>query len=255
MGLGRPGLAHFDGSGTASLGRTRRKRPEGDPMTATQPAVETGRPDFPAPHVSPALLARLAGRAFTAAPRPGRDVRAPATGAVFGQVPHATPEDVTAAVAVAREAQRAWAARPVRERAAVLLRFADLVLDRQDEVLDLIQLENGKARRHAFEEVADVAVTSPLLRPGGAPCAQAQAPGGRHAGPDARQGAPPPQGPRRHHRPLELPADPRHQRRPARPRRRQRRAREARQRDAVRPRCGPPSPSTSAGSRPACCRS
>jgi succinate-semialdehyde dehydrogenase / glutarate-semialdehyde dehydrogenase len=128
-------------------------------MTATQPAVETGRPDFPAPHVSPALLARLAGRAFTAAPRPGRDVRAPATGEVFGQVPHATPEDVTAAVAVAREAQRAWAARPVRERAAVLLRFADLVLDRQDEVLDLIQLENGKARRHAFEEVADVAVT------------------------------------------------------------------------------------------------
>ena len=41
----------------------------------------------------------------------------------------------------------------------MLLRFADLVLDRQDEVLDLIQLENGKARRHAFEEVADVAQT------------------------------------------------------------------------------------------------
>ena len=42
----------------------------------------------------------------------------------------------------------------------MLLRFHDLVLDRQDEVLDLIQLENGKARRHAFEEVLDVALTA-----------------------------------------------------------------------------------------------
>jgi len=34
------------------------------------------------------------------------------------------------------------------------------VLRRQDEVLDLIQLENGKARRHAFEEVVDVALNA-----------------------------------------------------------------------------------------------
>jgi succinate-semialdehyde dehydrogenase / glutarate-semialdehyde dehydrogenase len=53
-----------------------------------------------------------------------------------------------------------WAARPVAERAEVLLRLHDLVLAHQDEVLDLIQLENGKARRHAFEEVIDVALTS-----------------------------------------------------------------------------------------------
>ncbi len=33
----------------------------------------------------------------------------------------------------------------------------DLLLARQDEALDLIQLETGKARRHAFEEVADAA--------------------------------------------------------------------------------------------------
>jgi succinate-semialdehyde dehydrogenase/glutarate-semialdehyde dehydrogenase len=48
----------------------------------------------------------------------------------------------------------------VAERAEVLLRLHDLVLAHQDEVLDLIQLENGKARRHAFEEVIDVALTS-----------------------------------------------------------------------------------------------
>jgi succinate-semialdehyde dehydrogenase/glutarate-semialdehyde dehydrogenase len=37
-------------------------------------------------------------------------------------------------------------------------RLHDLVLDRQEELLDLIQLESGKARLHAFEEVADVAI-------------------------------------------------------------------------------------------------
>lgn len=42
----------------------------------------------------------------------------------------------------------------------MLLRFHELVLQRQDEVLDLIQLENGKARRHAFEEIIDVCMVS-----------------------------------------------------------------------------------------------
>ena len=42
----------------------------------------------------------------------------------------------------------------------MLLRFATLLLGRQDEVLDLIQLENGKARRHAFQEIIDVAQVS-----------------------------------------------------------------------------------------------
>jgi succinate-semialdehyde dehydrogenase/glutarate-semialdehyde dehydrogenase len=75
-------------------------------------------------------------------------------------VPHCTADDVVAAAHRAREVQAHWAARPVAERAEVLLRLHDLVLAHQDEVLDLIQLENGKARRHAFEEVIDVALTS-----------------------------------------------------------------------------------------------
>jgi succinate-semialdehyde dehydrogenase/glutarate-semialdehyde dehydrogenase len=132
-------------------------------MTATEHAGTDRTADSgaanPAPRVSADLLEHLAARAFTVAPREGRDVRSPATGEPFAQVPHATAEDAAAAFAAARTAQADWARRPVKERAAVLLRFADLVLDRQDEVLDLIQLENGKARRHAFEEVADVAQT------------------------------------------------------------------------------------------------
>jgi succinate-semialdehyde dehydrogenase/glutarate-semialdehyde dehydrogenase len=39
----------------------------------------------------------------------------------------------------------------------VLLRFHDLLLERREQILDLVQLESGKARRDAFEELADTA--------------------------------------------------------------------------------------------------
>ena len=60
----------------------------------------------------------------------------------------------------ARAAQAAWAKRPVAERARDLLRYHDLLLDRQDLFLDLIQTETGKARTWAFEELLDIAMTS-----------------------------------------------------------------------------------------------
>ncbi|MCX5385123.1 succinic semialdehyde dehydrogenase [Streptomyces sp. NBC_00083] len=84
----------------------------------------------------------------------------PFNGEKLADLPESTPEDVAEAFARARAAQHAWAATPVRVRAAVLLRFHDLVLARQAEVLDLIQLETGKARLHAHEEVQAVAVAA-----------------------------------------------------------------------------------------------
>jgi succinate-semialdehyde dehydrogenase / glutarate-semialdehyde dehydrogenase len=87
-------------------------------------------------------------------------VHIPYTGAVLGSVPAGGEADVELAIARARAAQPAWAALPVSRRASIFLRFHDLLLDRQDEVLDLIQLETGKARRHAFEEILDSAVVS-----------------------------------------------------------------------------------------------
>ncbi len=106
------------------------------------------------------LLDRLAGHAITAGPREPLPIEMPATGKILGQVPRCTPDDVAAAAERARAVQPDWARTPAAERAAVLLRFATRLLDRQDEVLDLIQLENGKARAHAFEEIIDVAQTS-----------------------------------------------------------------------------------------------
>ncbi|MFD7445073.1 succinic semialdehyde dehydrogenase [Streptomyces sp. NPDC059909] len=84
----------------------------------------------------------------------------PFTGEKLADLPESTPEDVAEAFARARAAQPVWAATSPRARAAVLLRFHDLVLERQAEVLDLIQLETGKARLHAHEEVLAVAVAA-----------------------------------------------------------------------------------------------
>ncbi|MFC7895315.1 succinic semialdehyde dehydrogenase [Streptomyces sp. NPDC057381] len=107
--------------------------------------------------VTPELVAQLtkgvAGSGRTAN-------HTPFTGEKLADLPESTPEDVAGAFERARAAQAVWERTPVRQRAAVLLRFHDLVLERQAEVLDLIQLETGKARLHAHEEVQAVAVAA-----------------------------------------------------------------------------------------------
>jgi succinate-semialdehyde dehydrogenase/glutarate-semialdehyde dehydrogenase len=110
--------------------------------------------------VDTVLLKELANRVEAADADSRVEVSNAMTGRPLEEVPRCTSDDVATAAERARAMQPAWAARPIRERAAVLLRFHDLVLQHQDEVLDLIQLENGKARRHAFEEILDVCLTA-----------------------------------------------------------------------------------------------
>ncbi|MGC9961223.1 MAG: succinic semialdehyde dehydrogenase [Acidimicrobiales bacterium] len=112
------------------------------------------------PRITASLLDRLAARVPTTGHRDQLAIEMPATGEILGYVPRCTADDVAAASEVSRRAQRDWQRLAITDRSKVLLRFAELVLDRQDEVLDLIQLENGKARRHAFEEIIDVAQVS-----------------------------------------------------------------------------------------------
>jgi succinate-semialdehyde dehydrogenase/glutarate-semialdehyde dehydrogenase len=123
---------------------------------APRPAPPTG-----SKRIDAARLARLAGRvATTGGEREPIEIENPATGDLLATVPRCTAEDVEHAVATARDAQRRWCETSFEERERALLRFHDLVLDRQDELLDVIQLESGKARRHAFEEIIDAAVVA-----------------------------------------------------------------------------------------------
>jgi succinate-semialdehyde dehydrogenase / glutarate-semialdehyde dehydrogenase len=110
--------------------------------------------------VDPALARRLARRVVSAPRAKEHLSHTPLTGAPLAALPLSTREDVAVAVDSARSAQRAWARTPMELRERIFLRYHDLVLDRQVELLDLIQLESGKTRRQAFEEVADVALVS-----------------------------------------------------------------------------------------------
>lgn len=81
---------------------------------------------------------------------------APFDGADLGSVPAASPADVGLAFERARAAQPAWAARPLALRIRAIRRFHSLVRSHTDELLDLVQLETGKSRLSALEEVLDV---------------------------------------------------------------------------------------------------
>ena len=82
---------------------------------------------------------------------------APYDGQVTATIPTSTADDVTRAVDEARAGAAAWRARSYADRAAVMLRFHDLFVERQDEVIDLIQWEMGKARFSAWQEILQVA--------------------------------------------------------------------------------------------------
>ncbi|MGW5280859.1 succinic semialdehyde dehydrogenase [Streptomyces collinus] len=135
-------------------------------MTDSQAPDLTGtNPLAPAPEgvrtaadvVTPELVAQLTKGVVGS----GRTANhTPFTGDKLADLPESGPEDVRRAFEAARAAQAAWERTPVRQRAAVLLRFHDLLLERQGEVLDLVQLETGKARLHAHEEVQAVAVAA-----------------------------------------------------------------------------------------------
>jgi len=96
-----------------------------------------------------------ASSAAPATPAASRAVesRDPATGEVWSRYDAASSSDVAAALAAARIAQRAWRARPLRERARTLERFRRALFARRHEVATTIGRENGKPPVEALSEV------------------------------------------------------------------------------------------------------
>jgi succinate-semialdehyde dehydrogenase/glutarate-semialdehyde dehydrogenase len=126
--------------------------PDAPPSPSPLPGRRSG--------LDPALVARLAGR-VVAGPGAARSrVISPLDDSPIAELPLSTVEDVEAAVVRARAAQEVWAQRSAADRAVLLQRVHDIVLERRSEGLDVVQLESGKARVHAFEELADVAMNA-----------------------------------------------------------------------------------------------
>jgi len=106
----------------------------------------------------PAELAGLEDAVTTAGDTDTFVVESPFDGGTIGELPACGPDDVAAALD--RAADSDWRDTEAADRAEILVRFHDLVLDEQAAILDTIQAETGKARRDAHEEVLDVAATA-----------------------------------------------------------------------------------------------
>ncbi|WP_431966020.1 NAD-dependent succinate-semialdehyde dehydrogenase [Nocardia sp. bgisy134] len=77
----------------------------------------------------------------------------PATGEVLLEVADAGADDAAAALTAAAAAQQEWAATPARERAQILHRAWQIVIDRRDEFALLMTLEMGKPLAESQGEV------------------------------------------------------------------------------------------------------
>ena len=89
-------------------------------------------------------------------------IRSPATGDVIGSVPVFDATAVNALVGRARQAQPAWAARPTRERADLLMRLRARIADHAEEVARMSCAETGKLPMEAL--LTDVQVTCDLAK-------------------------------------------------------------------------------------------
>ena len=116
---------------------------------------------LPKGRISPETLVRLAARVTCReAGRPPVEVVSPIDGRLLGTTPRCSAIDVEDALRRVRPIQQDWAQQGVSERAQPFIRFHDAILDRQGEILDIVQLETGKARKHAFEEIVDASIVA-----------------------------------------------------------------------------------------------
>jgi len=101
----------------------------------------------------------------------------PATGEPIAEAPLSTKPDVDRAVAAAKKAFDGWAATPPGERARALLRMADLVEERGEEIADLEAADAGKPRRAVLEDEVPVMADNLRFFAGAARCLEGRAAG------------------------------------------------------------------------------
>jgi succinate-semialdehyde dehydrogenase/glutarate-semialdehyde dehydrogenase len=107
--------------------------------------------------VEPALLQRQAfvdGKWVDADSGETFSVTNPATGEVIADVPRLGADETRRAIVGAERALAAWKTRPAKERARILRRLADLMLEHEEDLARLMVLEQGKPLAEARVEVA-----------------------------------------------------------------------------------------------------
>lgn len=99
----------------------------------------------------------IGGQWLTAQDRATAAVVNPATGEEIGQVPLATAEDLDHALEVARLSFDQWRQTVPDQRAKILKRAADLILERAPHIAGQMTLEEGKPLRESLDEVTRAA--------------------------------------------------------------------------------------------------
>ena len=81
-------------------------------------------------------------------------VEDPATGQILGTVPNSGRDETREAIAAAAAAFADWRARTAKERAAILHRWFELIVQHQEDLATLMTLEQGKPLAESRGEVA-----------------------------------------------------------------------------------------------------
>ncbi|MGN7870662.1 NAD-dependent succinate-semialdehyde dehydrogenase [Paracoccus sp. 22332] len=83
----------------------------------------------------------------------GIDVTNPADGSTVGRVPSLSEAQITRAIDAAEAAREDWAARPAKERAKLLRRWFDLIIENADDLAQILTAEQGKSLAEAKGEI------------------------------------------------------------------------------------------------------
>lgn len=81
------------------------------------------------------------------------DVENPSTGDVIAQVADCNKDDVQSAIDAAYAAQPAWAAKTAKERAIILKKWYQLIMDNKEDLGAIMTAEQGKPLKEAIGEI------------------------------------------------------------------------------------------------------
>jgi len=81
------------------------------------------------------------------------EVPNPATGEILAEVPISTQQDLEKAVEAAKQAFTSWKKVAVPQRARILFKYQQLLIENWDELAKIITVENGKNYTEAYGEV------------------------------------------------------------------------------------------------------
>ncbi|RNF34379.1 NAD-dependent succinate-semialdehyde dehydrogenase [Paracoccus methylarcula] len=85
--------------------------------------------------------------------RPDMEVTDPATGEALGHIPDCSAAETTEAIAAAEEALKDWRTRTHAERADLLMRWYQLMLDHAEDLARILTAEQGKPLQEARGEI------------------------------------------------------------------------------------------------------